>query len=131
MAFNEQFITKCSFWLGFPIYFTIVYASMFYKSLHLLRDSLVNLNSIMVHPWIVMGDFNVIMEKHEKIGITPISVSCIDFRNTVEVCNLLEVKTKGTFFTWARKGLHCYSESKLDRAFCSSFGVIFGIIWNV
>lgn len=64
-----------------------------------------------------MWDFNAVLGMHEKTCPSHITISCSKFQNTIDACNILKVETKGNFSTWAWKGLHSYSESKLDKSF--------------
>lgn len=67
----------------------------------------------------MLGDFNVVFGPHEKMGIPPIQISCLDFQNAIEGSNLCYVDSKGVFSTWARMGAKPYVKYKLDIFFCS------------
>lgn len=58
-----------------------------------------------------MGDFDAILGLHEKRGSGPSNDSFREFQLMVEACFWLEIKTRGTYFTWARRGLRSYSRS--------------------
>lgn len=68
-------------------------------------------------PWLVFGDFNAVLGAHEKKGGAPVSrLSCMDFQNMSDACELMHVDTKGAQFTWARrKGIRGNVELRLDR----------------
>ncbi|KAL6190669.1 hypothetical protein ACLB2K_037063 [Fragaria x ananassa] len=68
-------------------------------------------------PWIVVGDFNVVLGAHEKKGGAPVSrLSCEEFQAMSDICELIHVDTKGAQFTWARRrGVRGNVELRLDR----------------
>lgn len=37
----------------------------------------------------------------------------------MDSCNFMQIDTKGTFYNWARHGIHCFVENKLDRVLCN------------
>ncbi|XP_062104006.1 uncharacterized protein LOC133815150 [Humulus lupulus] len=53
--------------------------------------------------WIVLGDFNDILSKEERIGNRVRFKSSLDFINCVGACQLEDVKYSGNFFTWSNK----------------------------
>uniref|UniRef100_A0A803PSL1 DUF4283 domain-containing protein n=1 Tax=Cannabis sativa TaxID=3483 RepID=A0A803PSL1_CANSA len=53
-------------------------------------------------PWIVLGDFNDILEKGERIGKRE-HYSHSKFKDCVGECQLEDVKQSGSFFTWNNK----------------------------
>ncbi|KAL6135028.1 hypothetical protein ACLB2K_067256 [Fragaria x ananassa] len=68
-------------------------------------------------PWIVVGDFNVVLGAHEKKGGAPVSrLSCEEFQAMSDICELIHMNTKGAQFTWARRrGVRGNVELRLDR----------------
>ncbi|XP_019241016.1 PREDICTED: uncharacterized protein LOC109221004 [Nicotiana attenuata] len=66
-----------------------------------LWDSLYYLASDMSIPWLVGGDFNVILDEEEKFGGLPVSLNEInDFRHCISTCNLNDLGFKGSIYTW-------------------------------
>ncbi|XP_060211660.1 uncharacterized protein LOC132639209 [Lycium barbarum] len=66
-----------------------------------LWDSLTYLASDMTTPWLVGGDFNVVVDEEEKYGGLPVSVAEVeDFRCCIQSCNLTDLGYKGSIFTW-------------------------------
>ncbi|KAG5620558.1 hypothetical protein H5410_005776 [Solanum commersonii] len=66
---------------------------------------------------IVGGDFNVVLNREEKIGGMPVTAADIkDFRNYIESSDLSQISFKGCLFTWrnGRAGDDCIFE-RLDR----------------
>ncbi|WMV32127.1 hypothetical protein MTR67_025512 [Solanum verrucosum] len=71
----------------------------------------------MDNPWLIGGDFNVVLNSEEKIGGLPVNdVDCEDLGNCISSSDLTEVQFKGSPFTWwnGRVGNDCIFE-KLDR----------------
>ncbi|XP_016486838.1 uncharacterized protein LOC107807064 [Nicotiana tabacum] len=53
--------------------------------------------------WAVMGDFNCVLHKEERIG-SPITMTEIrEFKQCVKECTLQDMKSSGAFFTWNNK----------------------------
>uniref|UniRef100_A0A803NHH4 Reverse transcriptase domain-containing protein n=1 Tax=Cannabis sativa TaxID=3483 RepID=A0A803NHH4_CANSA len=53
--------------------------------------------------WMLMGDFNDILAKKERIGNRVKYQADRDFIECIEACNLEDVKYTGCFFTWSNK----------------------------
>lgn len=73
-------------------------------------------------PWLMMGDFNEIADPGEKKGGAPSDLRrCMNFANWINACQLLDVTTVGTRFTW-RGPLWEGRErvfKRLDRVLCN------------
>ncbi|XP_062074858.1 uncharacterized protein LOC133778853 [Humulus lupulus] len=54
-------------------------------------------------PWIVMGDFNDILAKEERIGNRVRYNTSTDFIDCVANCKLEDVKYSGNFYNWCNK----------------------------
>ncbi|XP_060968460.1 uncharacterized protein LOC133036011 [Cannabis sativa] len=54
-------------------------------------------------PWIVLGDFNDILNKDERIGERVRHSSSTAFTNCVSYCQLEDIRYSGSFFTWNNK----------------------------
>ncbi|XP_075085216.1 uncharacterized protein LOC142168440 [Nicotiana tabacum] len=70
-------------------------------------------------PWLVGGDFNVVLHKDEKIGRLPVHPPKYeDFAFCVNSCGLFDQVYKGSPFTWwnGRLNAECIFKS-LDRIF--------------
>ncbi|XP_070055567.1 uncharacterized protein [Nicotiana tomentosiformis] len=84
-----------------------------------LWDHLYYLASDMELPWLVGGDFNVILHEDEKIGELPVHPHKYeDFVFCVNSCGLFEQGYKGIPFTWwnGRSNVECIFK-RLDRIF--------------
>ncbi|KAG5570617.1 hypothetical protein H5410_060383 [Solanum commersonii] len=69
------------------------------------------------YPWIVGGDFNVILNEEEKLGgLEFTQMEAIDFAQCINTCALSEVRFSGSKFTWwnGRINDECIFE-RLDR----------------
>uniref|UniRef100_A0A803NL62 DUF4283 domain-containing protein n=1 Tax=Cannabis sativa TaxID=3483 RepID=A0A803NL62_CANSA len=67
-------------------------------------------------PWVVMGDFNDVLEQEERIGSRVKTLTSYSFKDCVSQCQLEDIKSSGKFFTWCNKQQgddRIYS--KLDR----------------
>ncbi|KAG5599847.1 hypothetical protein H5410_031217 [Solanum commersonii] len=52
-------------------------------------------------PWVIGGDFNVILNEEEKLGGLDFTQhEAIDFASCISNCALSELKTTGSKFTW-------------------------------
>lgn len=78
----------------------------------LLWDSLSQHASYMDLPWLVGGDFNVILNEEEKIGGLPVTwQECEDFAECINSNALFDVGYKGSPFIWwnGRIDAECFS----------------------
>ncbi|OVA12305.1 Endonuclease/exonuclease/phosphatase [Macleaya cordata] len=68
--------------------------------------------------WILMGDFNSILDSQEKVGGTAIRpYHFADFHNCVSQAHIFDLAYTGCFFTWSNNQLSDGRISKtLDRA---------------
>uniref|UniRef100_A0A803PQL5 Reverse transcriptase domain-containing protein n=1 Tax=Cannabis sativa TaxID=3483 RepID=A0A803PQL5_CANSA len=53
--------------------------------------------------WVVLGDFNDILEKEERIGVRVKYKPSVSFINCISTCQLEDVKFGGSFYTWNNK----------------------------
>ncbi|XP_059284863.1 uncharacterized protein LOC132038161 [Lycium ferocissimum] len=116
---TEQQITLKLFHqdIGKEIIATFVYAKCDKVERLELWDNMYNLASTIELPWMVGGDFNVIISKDEKLGILPVTlVECEDFAFCVNSCGLFDIGFKGSPFTWwnGRAAEDCIFK-RLDR----------------
>ncbi|XP_030494903.1 uncharacterized protein LOC115710693 [Cannabis sativa] len=51
--------------------------------------------------WLVLGDFNEILNKEERIGLRARYKEAKEFHECVEICKLEDVKYTRNFFTWS------------------------------
>ncbi|KAK1356400.1 putative endonuclease/exonuclease/phosphatase [Heracleum sosnowskyi] len=71
--------------------------------------------------WLCCGDFNQILRHFEKKGGKEApSYLMNNFRETVEICNLKEIRVEGSTYTWCNKQEKHLVFERLDRGFCNS-----------
>ncbi|KAJ4822368.1 hypothetical protein Tsubulata_014296 [Turnera subulata] len=101
-----------------PIWlFTAVYASPRASLRDSLWRDLHSLAGAMVDPWLLVGDFNVIVDSSERRGISiSRSLVCKKFIDLIDQCHLLDLGFSGTPFTWARGRVR----KRLDRALANA-----------
>nr|GMC91087.1 LINE-type retrotransposon LIb DNA [Ipomoea batatas] len=70
-------------------------------------------------PWIMMGDFNDIVNDSEEWGSSAVNMSCCTrFVNNFNDCGLLDMGTMGVRYSWFRQeGGQTKLRRKLDRVF--------------
>uniref|UniRef100_A0A0V0I5C8 Putative ovule protein n=1 Tax=Solanum chacoense TaxID=4108 RepID=A0A0V0I5C8_SOLCH len=99
------------------LFVTLVYAKCNADQRQMLWEDLFQLATGMTSPWVVGGDFNVVLNTEEKIGGLPVSdADHEDFENCISSCNLNEIQFRGNPFTWwnGRANNECIFE-RLDR----------------
>lgn len=91
----------------------MVYASPNYARRTQLWDDLAHLADSIHLPWVILGDFNVILTDAERKGGSnnPSPRGRQDFQNMIQGCELIDAGFQGSPFTW-RKG---YLHQRLDR----------------
>lgn len=70
-------------------------------------------------PWLVRGDFNVILQDSEKLVGLPVShMETVDFAQCIKNCALTELPFSGSLYTWwnGRTGIDSIFK-RLDRVF--------------
>lgn len=72
-------------------------------------------------PWLLIGDFNNIIDSSEKMGLNPQPSWLIDgFRQVIEDYQLNDLGMEGYEFTWSQsRGAPNCVEECLDRGLCS------------
>ncbi|XP_061369209.1 uncharacterized protein LOC133312082 [Gastrolobium bilobum] len=93
-------------------YITMVYASPQRHERRTLWKDMMDLNVDSSSSWIVMGDFNSLLDPTEKSGG---GLFCwgasLKFRECLGACNIQDLGCNGPSFTWKRAGL----QERLDR----------------
>ncbi|GAU31363.1 hypothetical protein TSUD_19080 [Trifolium subterraneum] len=101
---------------------TVVYASPRENERSDTWIKLLDISRTIQESWLMMGDFNEIMSIDEKKGGAPVDIRrCSVFSDWINDCNLLEVHTIGTKFTWRgpKWNGHDRGFKKLDRVLCN------------
>ena len=81
-----------------------------------------NISSLSSLPWICIGDFNEVLCPTEHEGVGQRSNAQIQaFRDTIDVCMLIDLGYKGHFWTFEKKvvGVN-YTRVRLDRALATA-----------
>ncbi|XP_059310251.1 uncharacterized protein LOC132061448 [Lycium ferocissimum] len=100
---TEQQVTSklCHQDIGTNFIATFVYAKCDKEGRLDLGDNMYQLASSMVLPWMVGGDFNVILSEEEKLGGLLVTLSeCEEFAFCINSCELFDLGFKESPFTW-------------------------------
>ncbi|KAM6563648.1 hypothetical protein CsatB_023646 [Cannabis sativa] len=54
-------------------------------------------------PWMVLGDFNEILFKEERVGKRVKFLAANEFMDCVEACQIEDIKYSGSYYTWNNK----------------------------
>lgn len=106
---------------GTKLYIARIYASTSYLLRRHLWVDLTRLQNTFAAPWIFLGDFNAVLEAHEKRRRRlPPTLSCNDFLTWTNADLLLHLNTNGVQYTWSSGRLDSDSVFlHLDRAICN------------
>nr|XP_016462863.1 PREDICTED: uncharacterized protein LOC107785951 [Nicotiana tabacum] len=107
--------------LNKELYVTLVYAKCDATERIELWNSMYHLASDMKSPWLVGGDFNVILLEEEKYRGLHVYLSEVeDFSHFVDTCALYDLGFKGILYTWwnGRSDIDCIFK-RLDRYFAN------------
>ncbi|XP_021765919.1 uncharacterized protein LOC110730423 [Chenopodium quinoa] len=112
--------------LSTQIHLTVIYG------LHSIHDRLPmweGIRNIYIkhYPWLFAGEFNSVLHTSDRLHGTDVTdYETRDFQSLVDDLDLIEVKSKGAFYSWSNKA-HTgpRSLSKIDRAWCSG-----GSVWQ-
>lgn len=71
-------------------------------------------------PWFLMGDFNYVLNRNERVGDVVRDSEMVSFRRCVTRCGLDDLKSAGCYYTWNNKQAeHSRIYYKLDRVMCN------------
>ncbi|XP_060170521.1 uncharacterized protein LOC132601459 [Lycium barbarum] len=80
---------------------SLVYAKCTQMERIELWDSLEVMSNLVTVPWLVRGDFNVIISQDEKYGGLPVTINEVqDFRGCIQSCGITDLGFKGSKYTW-------------------------------
>uniref|UniRef100_A0A803Q3C3 Reverse transcriptase domain-containing protein n=1 Tax=Cannabis sativa TaxID=3483 RepID=A0A803Q3C3_CANSA len=98
-------------------YVSLVYAFNDVNKRAELWEELEEVASKVDEPWLLMGDFNEILNANERIGKRAHNVPSQRFQDSMEKCRMVDLKSSGSFFTWNNKQKpEERIFSKIDRA---------------
>ncbi|CAN1126970.1 hypothetical protein LINPERHAP2_LOCUS3738 [Linum perenne] len=108
---------------------TFVYASPFIQGRRALWDDLRRISASIAKPWVLMGDFNAIVESSEKSGGANFNqIPAREFHECIQDCNLIDAGFVGPKFTWFRRNMKerldcCLANADWLALFSDSFVV--------
>ncbi|KAG7543468.1 Reverse transcriptase domain [Arabidopsis thaliana x Arabidopsis arenosa] len=106
---------------SFNFYLSCVYGNPIPSERQHLWEKLQRLSVNRTGPWMMCGDFNEILQSHEKKGgRTRSSGSLRNFQTMINCCNMKDLKYKGNPFSWVGKRQKETIECCLDRVFINS-----------
>lgn len=103
--------------LNKSFYCSFVYGFNGDKMRDKLWEDLITISGSIKGPWFVGGDFNNPLNFEDRLGSKIRWNDIVKFRNCIEVCELMDMKNSGAFYTWTNKqegGDHVHS--KIDRS---------------
>ncbi|XP_026410486.1 uncharacterized protein LOC113305686 [Papaver somniferum] len=75
-------------------------------------------------PWMMIGDFNVVLIYEEKIGgRKPLRISMQEFRNCLESCNLIQAARTGIKYSWCNNRAGVRGTSDHEPLFGSTVNI--------
>ncbi|XP_074291884.1 uncharacterized protein LOC141618698 [Silene latifolia] len=108
---------------------TFIYAFNKVEERASLWQDLIRLN--VIGPWIVLGDFNNVMYANERLGKMVKDDEMVPFQSTVNRCDLHDMKSTGSFFTWNNKQPNATRVfSRIDRVLVNGAWLNWNIDWN-
>lgn len=98
-----------------------IYASPKFKNRCILWENLEKVSDHHDLLWILMGDFNEVLEESEKFGGNSLNVRRVrEYIECMKHCNLLDLGFSGLKFTWTNKrGLRNLIQEWLDRCWAN------------
>ncbi|XP_019229576.1 PREDICTED: uncharacterized protein LOC109210594 [Nicotiana attenuata] len=100
---------------------TVVYAFNTREERRSLWSYIENVSKNLGGPWIVMGDFNAVLHTNDRVRGNPVSLAeIIDFQQCIDQCDLMEMPTSGSRYTWNDRHSDNRILSKIDWAFINT-----------
>ncbi|XP_019266923.1 PREDICTED: uncharacterized protein LOC109244316 [Nicotiana attenuata] len=100
---------------------TVVYAFNTKEERRSLWNYIENMNRNLGGPWIIMGDFNAVLHTDDRVGGNPVSLAeVIEFQKCIDQCDLMEMPTSGSRYTWSDRHGNDRIFSKIDWAFINT-----------
>ena len=120
LEISEQFIHCEATQLSTSRHFlvTFIYGHNFASQRQPLWDALHHLSTSINGAWCLLGDFNSVLSKEDRLGGNEVTDHDIHELTTfMESCEVLEMPSTGAYFSWTNKTLW----SRIDRVFINSF----------
>ncbi|XP_074266829.1 uncharacterized protein LOC141590117 [Silene latifolia] len=103
---------------------TFVYAFNTRLERQYLWQLLSDISKTVSHPWVCMGDFNVVLNVEERLGSAHLHmVDMKEFGSCLDTCGLVDHPATGCHFTWNNKQGDGLRWAKLDRTLTNSHWV--------
>ena len=107
--------------VGLNFYLSCVYGDPNQQYRHLLWERIQRIGVSRNGPWLLVGDFNEILNNTEKDGGVVRDESTFqDFRNLYVACDLRDLRSTGDKFSWVGKRKTHVIKSCLDRVVANS-----------
>lgn len=105
-----------------PWIFSAIYARPNFADRRTLWDDLSAFASTHSSPWLIAGDFNEVLDSHDKFGGRAINTSRASlFRNCMNTCGMSDLGFSGSRFTWTNtQSTGSLIKERLDRAWANS-----------
>ncbi|XP_042477704.1 uncharacterized protein LOC122059071 [Macadamia integrifolia] len=115
---TDQQVTLRWCWQQQEIYVSCIYANCFRALRRELWTDLVASGPQVPAPWMIVGDFNAILESHEKRGPGAFNVGpAAEYGPMVDACSMIPVPSHGRKFTWSNNRRRGNVVVVLDRSF--------------
>ncbi|XP_056692112.1 uncharacterized protein [Spinacia oleracea] len=103
---------------------TFIYAFNQHSRIEELWKDLCEIGINCTKPWVVMCDFNCVLNVDERVGSPVRHQEMVDFRNCVNTCGMEDIKAAGHFYTWSNKQAgDARVFSKIDRVMANDVWV--------
>ncbi|XP_026396268.1 uncharacterized protein LOC113290895 [Papaver somniferum] len=80
--------------------------------------------SLLEKPWLLIGDFNIVLNADEKKGgRSPLNSAMSDFNDSVDACGLIQAPKSGLEFSW------CNGRAGNKRILCNLDRALFNLKW--
>ena len=119
VLFSDKRIIDLRIELGSLLfYLSCVYGDPVREMRQLVWDKLISIGLTRDSPWLLIGDFNELMNNNEKLGGALRNDSTFwDFRNMAENCKTKEVRSSGNQLSWTGWRDWVWVLCRLDRSF--------------
>lgn len=119
VLFSDKRIIDLRIELGSLLfYLSCVYGDPVREMRQLVWDKLISIGLTRDSPWLLIGDFNELMNNNEKLGGALRNDSTFwDFRNMAENCKIKEVRSSGIQLSWTGWRDRVWVLCRLDRSF--------------
>jgi len=83
-----------------------------------LWTDLVDMTPTITDAWCILGDFNSILYKEDRIGGDAVTEHATrEFHNCIDQCELHELTCSGPYYSWTNKSIW----SRIDRVFINNY----------